>query len=1458
MFRSTRTRKALGLAVVVTGLLAGSLGTVALATSDDDTARGSNASLDAAANGPGLSLTAPATAQPESPFAVTVGTDGVDDAAAFETVVRFDGVTLADATAGDARVLTVPQDDGVAIGVLPCDGCELTDLTLQFVGAEPARARIGLDSILVVDQDGAPVEAEAPPVVEVEVGPQDGRSGAGALGQATWTVDGGNDTVDHATLDVTGDDRASAIDLTEVVKAWTEGRTSGDPCELDPTTALADTNGDGCADIGDLQAMSRAIEVQSVASGTGDVETDGSEGAEGTETDEVQGIRGGVAAPTTPRSGASLTGTVSPASIAQTPPPTTYVVDVTHDGVDNNVSDGLCITTAGGCSLRAAITQSNAVQGGNRIEFAIPGNGPHTIQLESRLPTINDTSGPLVIDGYSQPGSSVNTDPLVSNAEIEIQVRGTGVGTGNSAFVIASANNTIRGLSIYNSFYGIEALDTLANGNKIVGNIIGLDASGNNGASPNFSLAAGVWLFDGPKNNRIGTPALEDRNVISGNRTVGVKIEQSRATDNIVQNNIIGMNPSATAARPNNAGFDLQWFSKRTTIGGTGVNERNLISGNAYTAIDLSHTTNGNSVVGNYIGTWADGRSATSTTGNGDGILLKDNAHTNDIAHNVISGNDNNGIWGKHNYTDANTIRDNLIGVGIDGSPVPNRDWGIWLTGESDLITRNVIAHNDDGGIYVNNSNGGSSTYPAERTRENEITNNSFYGNGGLAIDIEPVGPNPNDPGDLDEGTHDLLNFPEVTSTTEGNLTGTACVGCSVELYVADNGTDSHGEGRQLIGTQLTDAGGSFSFADSRITGTRPFTLLAIDPVGNTSEFSERVSVAGRTPITPSQLTGAFSYSTINGVQVATTPDRDVRNDGGPSNTSNTVRFDFSVPAAGTYQIQGDVYTPSGSSNSFWVQLDGAPSGGIYWSAPVQSGVHRQPIIQNGSSTPYPFSLSAGSHTLTLSMREDGTGIASIVVIGPIGNNPPVIPDPGAQAATTGTPVSLDIGATDADADVLTHFATDLPSGLSIDSGTGVVSGTPNQAGTFDSTVHVTDGKVTVIRTVEWTVVQADQGPVFTDPGPQSDLDGDEISLAIVAVDPDDDPITFSATGLPTGLDIDPDTGVVSGRIQGTGFFQPTITATDGANPTTLPMTWLVSQAAFACFVDADAGTLSWTNQNASAYYIRHIFNGTDTYLGSSDTLTFPITATWGTYKVTKTSNGTAVTTCDAPDAGPPAFTCQVDAQTGTLSWNDQNASTYYVRHIFNGTDTYLGSSNTLTFPITATWGTYKVTELTGTTTFTTCDGPDAGPPAFTCQVDAQTGTLSWNDQNASTYYIRHIHDGTDTYLGSSNTLTFPITATWGTYKVTETTGATTFTTCDGPDAGPPAFTCQVDAQTGTLSWTDQGASTYYIRHMLEGSDTYLGSSDTLEYTISTPDGTYKVTYIDSGQQVFTTCQMTP
>ena len=62
-------------------------------------------------------------------------------------------------------------------------------------------------------------------------------------------------------------------------------------------------------------------------------------------------------------------------------------------------------------SLRQAILDSNAATGGgsNTIEFAIPGNGVHTIAPRSALPAI---TSPVLIDGFSQPGYA--GQPLVA------------------------------------------------------------------------------------------------------------------------------------------------------------------------------------------------------------------------------------------------------------------------------------------------------------------------------------------------------------------------------------------------------------------------------------------------------------------------------------------------------------------------------------------------------------------------------------------------------------------------------------------------------------------------------------------------------------------------------------------------------------------------------------------------------------------------------------------------------------------------------------------------------------------------------------------------------------------------------------------------------------------------------------------------------------------------------------
>src|SRR5206468_8972239 len=73
-------------------------------------------------------------------------------------------------------------------------------------------------------------------------------------------------------------------------------------------------------------------------------------------------------------------------------------------------------------SLRQAILDANSM-GGGTIAFNIPGTGVHTISPLSVLPNI---AQPVTIDGYTQPGSSPNTNPptMGINAIIQIELHG--------------------------------------------------------------------------------------------------------------------------------------------------------------------------------------------------------------------------------------------------------------------------------------------------------------------------------------------------------------------------------------------------------------------------------------------------------------------------------------------------------------------------------------------------------------------------------------------------------------------------------------------------------------------------------------------------------------------------------------------------------------------------------------------------------------------------------------------------------------------------------------------------------------------------------------------------------------------------------------------------------------------------------------------------------------------------
>ena len=72
--------------------------------------------------------------------------------------------------------------------------------------------------------------------------------------------------------------------------------------------------------------------------------------------------------------------------------------------------------------------------------------------------------------------------------------------------------------------------------------------------------------------------------------------------------------------------------------------------------------------------------------------------------------------------------------------------------------------------------------------------------------------------------------------------------------------------------------------------------------------------------------------------------------------------------------------------------------------------------------------------------------------------NTVTVTNPGGQTGTVGTAVSLQISASDsASGQTLTYSATGLPAGLSVNSSSGLISGTPTAAGTSSVTVTATD-----------------------------------------------------------------------------------------------------------------------------------------------------------------------------------------------------------------------------------------------------------------------------------------------------------------------------------------------------------------------------------------------------------------
>jgi serine protease len=99
--------------------------------------------------------------------------------------------------------------------------------------------------------------------------------------------------------------------------------------------------------------------------------------------------------------------------------------------------------------------------------------------------------------------------------------------------------------------------------------------------------------------------------------------------------------------------------------------------------------------------------------------------------------------------------------------------------------------------------------------------------------------------------------------------------------------------------------------------------------------------------------------------------------------------------------------------------------------------------------------------------------------------NTVTVTQPAAQTSTVGTAVSLQIQASDsASGQTLTYSATGLPQGVAIDSGSGLISGTPATAGSSSVTVTATDATgASGSTSFNWTVNATTGGSVVTNGG---------------------------------------------------------------------------------------------------------------------------------------------------------------------------------------------------------------------------------------------------------------------------------------------------------------------------------------------------------------------------------------
>ncbi len=361
----------------------------------------------------------------------------------------------------------------------------------------------------------------------------------------------------------------------------------------------------------------------------------------------------------------------------------------------------------------------------------------------------------------------------------------------------------------------------------------------------------------------------------------------------------------------------------------------------------------------------------------------------------------------------------------------------------------------------------------------------------------------------FDSGTGVISGTPTTAGTTQvllGATDGSTTGNSTVTITIAAVAT------APVIVNDPLAAGGTvgdaFSFTITASGSPSSFTASPL-PAGlsintMTGVISGTPTTVGTTTVTLGATNGTATANATLTIKVATTGIAPV--------IINTV-----LTADGT----------TGTAFNYNVAATGTPTS--YTASPLPAGLSIN--LTTGAITGIPTAVASTVVTLGAT-NAYGTGTASLtidVVAGPVLGFAPVITnDPLTASGIVGNPFSYTITATESP---LSYTASPLPAGLSIDSDTGIISGTPSAGGVVVATISATNLTGTTNGTLTITVIGTLHVPVSGSVG--------VIDLTNGAGAPPDGTI-YVAKGLPKGLVLDRNTGLVTGTSTKAGTYQVT------------------------------------------------------------------------------------------------------------------------------------------------------------------------------------------------------------------------------------------------------------------------------------------------------------------------------